>query len=175
MMSAARAVMAFFSGGRKVIRHMMTRVNTIRISAVVIVMFGFCGSAWADRMDDLVKKLQSKAVMERREAAIELGRTKDPRAVAPLIAALKDVEPMVRLDVSGALIEIGPPVVDPLIEAVKRDSDSVFLWNAIRVLEEIGDPKAVEPLKEIQQNHKDPAIQQIAKYALDKLQRVQKP
>jgi HEAT repeat protein len=133
------------------------------------------GPAWADRVDDLVHKLQSKITMERRDAAHELGMAKDPRAVPSLIAALKDEEPMVRLDVSGALIEIGRPVVDPLIGAVKSDNDSIFLWNAIRVLEEIGDPKAIGPLKEIQQKHPDPSIQQIAKYALEKLQRVQKP
>jgi HEAT repeat protein len=133
------------------------------------------GLAWADRVDDLVHKLQSKTTLERRDAAHELGKVKDPRAVPPLIAALKDDEPMVRLDVSGALIEIGQPVVDPLIQAVKSDNDSIFLWNAIRVLEEIGDPKAIAPLKEIQQKHPDPSIQQIAKYALEKLQRGQKP
>ena len=154
---------------------MGARLHAIRILVIGSIFLGFGGAALADRVDDLVKKLQSKTVMERREAALELGRTKDPRAVTPLIAMLKDEEPMVRLDVSGALIEIGPPAVDPLIEAVRHDSDSIFLWNAIRVLEEIGDPKAIEPLKGIQQNHKDPSIQQIAKYALDKLQRAQKP
>jgi HEAT repeat protein len=139
-----------------------------------IVILSFEGVALADRMDDLFKKLQSKITLERRDAAHELGKTKDPRAVPLLLAALKDEEPMVRLDVSGALIDIGKPAVDPLIEAVKHDSDSIFLWNAIRVLEEIGDLKAIEPLKEIQQKHPDPSIQQIAKYALEKLQRVQK-
>ncbi len=140
-----------------------------------IVILSFEGVALADRVDDLVKKLQSKTTVDRRDAAHELGKAKDARAVPPLIAALKDEEPMVRLDVSGALIEIGKPTVDPLIQAAKLDNGSVFLWNAIRVLEELGDPEAIEPLKEIQQKHPDPSIQQIAKYALDKLQRVQKP
>jgi HEAT repeat protein len=139
-----------------------------------IIILSFEGLALADRIDDLLKKLQSKITLDRRDAAHELGKTKDPRAVPSLIAGLKDEEPMVRLDVSGALIDIGKPVVDPLIEAVKHDGDSIFLWNAIRVLEEIGDLKAIEPLKEIQQKHPDPSIQQIAKYALEKLQRVQK-
>jgi HEAT repeat protein len=152
----------------------LNRRTITRAFLTGIVILGFEGVALADRMDDLLNKLQSKITLERRDAAHELGKTKDPRAVPPLIAALKDEEPMVRLDVSGALIDIGKPVVDPLIEAVKRDSDSIFLWNAIRVLEEIGDPKAIEPLKEIQQKHPDPSIQQIAKYALEKLQRVQK-
>lgn len=147
----------------------------IRSLIIGFVILGFEGVALADRVDDLIKKLQSRTTMDRRDAAHELGKAKDARAVSPLIAALKDEEPMVRLDVSGALIDIGKPVVDPLIEAVKHDSDSIFLWNAIRVLEEVGDSKAIEPLKEIQQKHPDPSIQQIAKYALEKLQRVQKP
>jgi HEAT repeat protein len=149
--------------------------NIIQSLIIGVVVLSFGGVALADRVDDLAKKLQSKTTMDRRDAAHELGKAKDPRAVPPLIAALKDEEPMVRLDVSGALIEIGQPVVDPLLQAVKLDNDSVFLWNAIRVLEELGDPKAIDPLKEIQQKHPDPSIQQIAKYALDKLQRVQKP
>jgi len=142
---------------------------------IVVSVVSFGGTALADRLDDLVKKLQSKTTLDRREAAHELGKAKEPRAVGPLISALKDAEPMVRLDVSGALIEIGKPVVEPLIQAVRLDNDPIFLWNAIRVLEEIGDPKAIEPVKEIQQKHQDPSIQQIAKYALDKLQRIQKP
>ncbi|MBI3595791.1 MAG: HEAT repeat domain-containing protein [Nitrospirae bacterium] len=140
-----------------------------------ILFFSVTGVALADRVDDLLKMLQSKTPMDRREAAHELGKIKDPRAVSSLIAALKDEEPMVRLDVSGALIEIGKPVVNPLIEAMKHDNDPIFLWNAIRVLEEVGDSRAIEPLKEIEQKHPDPSIQQIAKYALEKLQRTQKP
>ncbi|MBI3812032.1 MAG: HEAT repeat domain-containing protein [Nitrospirae bacterium] len=151
-------------------------VHTIlRFLVAGILLLSFAGTALADRVDDLLKKLQSKLTMDRREAAYELGKTKDPRAVSPLIAALKDEEPMVRLDVSGALSDIGKPVVDPLIQAMKLDNDSIFLWNAIWVLEEVGDPKAIELLKETQQKHPDPVIQQLSKYALDKLQRTPKP
>jgi HEAT repeat protein len=133
------------------------------------------GKALADRVDDLIAELQAKNTMERRQAAHDLGKLKDPRSVGPLISALNDKEPMVRLDVSGALIEIGEPVVNPLIQAVKTDDNSIFLWNAIRVLEEIGDPKAIDTLKSIEAKHTDPSIQQISKYALEKLQRGQKP
>ncbi|MBI3610745.1 MAG: HEAT repeat domain-containing protein [Nitrospirae bacterium] len=154
---------------------MRMRLAAVQMLAIGLVIAAFGSSALADRVEDLVKKLQFKTTMDRREAARELGKMKEPRAVSPLIAALKDEEPMVRLDVSGALIDIGRTVVDPLIEAVKHDNDSVFLWNAIRVLEEVGDPKAIDPLKEIQQKHPDPAIQQIAKYAIEKLQHTPKP
>jgi len=152
----------------------LNRRTITRALLAGIVILSFEGTALADRMDDQIKKLESKITMERRDAAHELGKAKDPRAVPALIAALKDEEPMVRLDVSGALIDIGKPVVDPLIEAVKHDNDPIFLWNAIRVLEEVGDLKAIEPLKEIQQKHPDPSIQQIAKYAIEKLERMPK-
>ena len=131
--------------------------------------------AWADRVDDLIRKLQSDAAADRRQAALEIGRARDPRAVSPLIALLRDPEPLVRLDASGALMEIGKPAVNPLIDAVKVDPDAVFLWNAIRVLEEIGDPRALEALRAILKNHTDPSVQQIARYAVEKLERLQKP
>lgn len=150
----------------------MTR-RSIAVSSLWILMFLAAaeGTARADRVDDLLGKLPSQSPVERREAALELGKLKSPRAVSPLIAALKDPEPMVRLDASGALIEIGGPAVDPLIRSVRKETDSIFLWNAIRVLEEIGDPRAVSPLRDILEKQTDPAVQQITKYALDKLQR----
>jgi len=145
------------------------------IIGIIFIQWASEGVALADRVDGLIQQLQSKNTMERREAAHELGQVKAPRAVAPLISALNDDEPMVRLDVSGALIEIGEPVVDPLIQAVQSNTNSIFLWNAIRVLEEIGDPKAIDTLKAIQEKNTDPSIQQIAKYAVEKLQHGQRP
>jgi len=147
----------------------------IVVSGVLFLLVQSPGKALADRVDDLIAQLQAKNTMERREAAHELGKLKDARSVGPLISALNDKEPMVRLDVSGALIEIGEPVVAPLIQTVKTDDNSIFLWNAIRVLEEIGDPKAIDTLKAIEEKNTDPSIQQISKYAIEKLQRGQKP
>ena len=127
------------------------------------------GSAQADRVDDLIKKLESKRSLDRREAAVELGKTNDPRAIEPLIALFYDKEPMTRLDASGALIELGRPVVKPLSEAIVHEEDEIFLWNAIRVLEEIADPEAIGALKKVQERVDDPQIQQIVRYALDRL------
>ena len=149
--------------------------RTVWILIGGVLWAGAGTSAWADRVDDLIQKLQSKTVADRRQAALEIGRTRDPRAVPPLIALLRDQEPLVRLDASGALMEIGQPAVAPLIEAVQSETDAVFLWNAIRVLEETGDPQALDALRAILKNHKDPSVQQIARYAIEKLERLQKP
>lgn len=137
-------------------------------------LFLLAAPAWADRVDDWIGKLQSSKASERRAAASELGKSKDPRAVLPLIQLFRDAEPMVRLDASGALIQIGSPVVEALVEEIKIEDDSVFLWNAIRVLENIGDARAIDPIRKIKENHQDPSIQQIAGYTLDKLSRVKK-
>ena len=78
---------------------------------------------------------------------------------------------MVRLDMSGALIDIGKPVVDPLIEAMKQEKDTAFLWNAIRILDVLGDPKAIKLLSELENNHSDANIRQAAHFVLERLQK----
>lgn len=125
--------------------------------------------ALADRVDGWIGKLLSPKPSERREAAVQLGRSGDRRGIPPLVNLLRDPEPMVRLDASGALIEIGQPSVSFLLAEVQKDDDPVFLWNAIRVLEDIGDPRAIGPLKTIKENHPDPSIQKIAEYSVNSL------
>jgi HEAT repeat protein len=145
--------------------------------AVLMVIFPikWATMVHANQADNLIKKLSSQNVMERRNAARELGKLKDLKSVMPLIEALKDKEPMVRLDASGALIDIGQPVVEPLIGAVQQEKDTSFLWNAIRVLDSIGDPKAIEPLNKIESSHPDPTIAQAARSAADRLQKASRP
>ncbi len=153
----------------------MRRVNRIGMLVMFFIALGSTGPVLADRVDDLVKRLESKTAKERRDAALELGRVADPRAIRPLIGLLRDEEPMVRLDASGALIDLGRPVVEPLAEAIRSEEHPSFLWNAIRVLEQIGDPRAIGAIEEVSRRHKDPSIQQISQFALEKLKRVQKP
>ena len=123
----------------------------------------------------LIEMLSSPEVTERREAARKLGQIKDPAAIPPLIHALKDNEPMVRLEASGALMDIGQPVAEPLIEAVQKEKASTFLWNAIRILERLEDPRAIEPLKEIARENPDRNIEQAARYTIERLEKKKKP
>ena len=69
-----------------------------------------------------------------------------PRAVEPLIAALKDENEYVRQAAAEVLGKIGDArAVEPLIAALKDESFSVRA-AAARALGEIKDPRAVEPL-----------------------------
>jgi HEAT repeat protein len=151
----------------------MLFVQRLVASTIMGILFvaGFFTIAHADSTANLIKKLSSQNVMERRNAARELGKIKDIESVNPLIEALKDKEPMVRLDASGALIDIGQPAVEPLIKAIQHEKDTSFLWNAIRILDSIGNPKAIEPLHQIESSHPDPTIAQAARSAAERLQK----
>lgn len=139
-----------------------------------LFIFGFSAAATtiaSAAADDLSKKLKSPNISERREAARELGKSKDPKAVGPLIQALKDGEPMVRLDASGALVEMGEAVVDPLMAEIKHETSGPFLWNAIRVLDMLGYKRAIPVLQEVARSSADPNIQQVARYTIERLER----
>src|SRR4030042_3481139 len=80
------------------------------------------------------------------EGAGALGDIGDPRAVEPLIEALKNDEfSGVRWIAAEALSKLGAPAVAPLIGALQHHNDDVR-WKAAIALGEIGDPRAVEPL-----------------------------
>lgn len=81
----------------------------------------------------------------RQFAAVVLGKIKDPRAVDPLITALKDADSGVRGKAAVALGKIGDPrAVGPLITALK-DADNSVCTKAAEALVKIG-PPAVDPL-----------------------------
>jgi HEAT repeat protein len=74
-----------------------------------------------------------------------LDGVKDPRAIKPLIAALKDSDRLVQEMAGPALGRFGAAAVDPLIGALKNSNDGVREWAAY-ALGRIKDPRAVEPL-----------------------------
>lgn len=73
-----------------------------------------------------------------------LGKLGDPRAVEPLISALKNPDSSVRGKAAGALVEIGEPAVAPLIGAL-RNPDGGISDSAMEALVRIGLP-AVDSL-----------------------------
>jgi HEAT repeat protein len=95
----------------------------------------------------LIKALDYKKDYNVRRRAVEaLGKIGDPKAVDPLINALKDEDEYVRKNAAGALGKIGDPkAVDPLINALK-DDDIGVRWRVVEALGKLGDPKAVDPL-----------------------------
>jgi HEAT repeat protein len=81
----------------------------------------------------------------RGEAATALGEIKDPRAIRPLIDALKDPDAELSHGAARALSKFGEPVVEPMVGALK-DSDPGFRRKAARVLGGINAPSAVSAL-----------------------------
>jgi HEAT repeat protein len=82
----------------------------------------------------------------RTAAATRLGGTRDPRAFEPLIAALDDEHPNVRIRAAASLGKIkDPKAVEPLIALLTDDNDSVR-GAAAAALGELEDSRAMEPL-----------------------------
>jgi len=95
---------------------------------------------WAESL------LHSRDEVVRAGAAFALGELKDPRAVEPLIGALKDSGIGVRQLAAGALGELNDPrAVEPLIGTLK-DSEIAVRWVAAVALGRLKDPRAVDPL-----------------------------
>jgi HEAT repeat protein len=64
-----------------------------------------------------------------------------------------DADPWAKSDhAMEALVEIGEPAVEPLIEVLKKPATDLQFNNAVWALARIGDPRAIEPLFEAYQN-----------------------
>jgi hypothetical protein len=95
-----------------------------------------------------------------------LGDIKDPRAVEPLIAALKDTDSHVRFDAAWALGQIKDPrAVEPLIVALKDTGTYSELQihghvsaQAAQALGQIKDPRAVSSLLAVLRERNTQAI-----------------
>jgi len=89
------------------------------------------------QLDDQNREVRARAVQA-------LGRSKDPRAVEPVIGLLEDSDPRIVSLAVEALGELQDPrAIEPLI-AMTRD-DRGFVDSAVEALRRIGEP-AVEPL-----------------------------
>jgi hypothetical protein len=113
-------------------------------------MGGHISLAQADQMDDLIQRLKSQDVHERRQAAKALGKLTDPRVMEPLIALLQDQEAIIRLHIIRALRQLGDRrAVFPLMQVFKEDSDWLLRMEAAEALEDLGDHGAVPLLIEL--------------------------
>ena len=124
--------------------------TTRQLAMGILMCFGVLGIvpkayAQTDRVDLLIRQLMDKGTTVREKAAEALGELKDPRSVKPLVAALDDMDFVVRRTTVAALVKIGSPAVDPLIFALNRP-DSVVKYNAAQALGQIKDSRAVGPL-----------------------------
>ncbi|MCJ7588901.1 MAG: HEAT repeat domain-containing protein [Candidatus Aminicenantes bacterium] len=80
------------------------------------------------------------------QAARLLGNFQDRKSILPLLKAMADPHWSVRESAETALLNFGQDAVDLLIEALNSRSWTTR-FRAARLLGEIGDPRAVSPLK----------------------------
>ncbi len=81
----------------------------------------------------------------REDAAVRLGRLKDPRAIEPLVATLRDPDRSVREAAIEALLAIGAPSTTAL-SACLADPDLSIQEAASKILASIADARALDQL-----------------------------
>jgi len=95
-------------------------------------------------VDILIQALTDADYFVRCSAAKELGEFRDVRALESLIQALQDKEPLVRSDAVHALMKINDKrAIDPVIQALKDENDMVRR-SAVLALGVIGGIEAIE-------------------------------
>lgn len=106
------------------------------------------GKIGSPAVEPLIAVLEDKTASDlvRGRAAEALGATKDSRAVAPLLAALKDPDAFVRSRAAGALGGTRDARAVVPLSALLRDKDRDVRWRSVIALAEIKDARAVQPL-----------------------------
>jgi HEAT repeat protein len=99
------------------------------------------GQVGSPAVEHLVKRLRDWDI--RKSAIRALGKIKDERVLDPLMRQLHHDE--FKDDATDALVELGAPAVDRLVNALK-DKDEVVRKQAIIALGRIKDPAAIDPL-----------------------------
>lgn len=97
----------------------------------------------------LIQALEEVRPPGQYSAARALGKIGDPRAVAPLMGALRydsgRNDDCLEWYAAEALARIGEPALGPLITALSDEDPHMRGWSAV-ALGEMGNPQAVEPL-----------------------------
>ncbi len=115
----------------------------------------------------LIDVLEDTESWNRMEAARQLGKLGDKKAADSLIKLLDDKYWNVREAAADALIKLGRPAVDPLINRMLTGSKETFKIIA-DVLGEIGDARARQPLEYVLRD-KRPFVREAAATALKKM------
>jgi hypothetical protein len=99
--------------------------------AALVTLAHAASSARADRLDELVRTLEtSPEEKSRLAAAVSLGRLSDRRGVPALSRALSDRSPVVRGVAATALGHIGDPRAIPALERALGDSNEAVRMRA---------------------------------------------
>ena len=139
------------------------------IASVVLVLWVIAVAA-ADDIDTWIKQLKNINSSDRVAAAKQLGTTKDPRAVNPLVSAMRDDRNWeVRLAAEDALVSIGSYSTEPLIQVLKEEKTCFPKRRAARALEQIKDPCATEGLMKAAAEDADCCVRRFAARALGEI------
>jgi HEAT repeat protein len=79
-------------------------------------------------VEPLISVLADEHFYYRDWAATALGEIGDARAIAPLIASMKGYERATQDAAKNALVKIGDPAVEPLIAALENEDPGIRLW-----------------------------------------------
>lgn len=91
----------------------------------------------------IISDLTSEDRKLRISAVKKMGNIRDPIYINPLIGALKDIDPDVRLEAANSLYNYGPVIVEDLIKFLDDDGQNSRL-KKIELLGSIGDPRAID-------------------------------
>ena len=122
----------------------------------------------------LIARLQGETIPgRRREAAIALGKSGDPRAIRPLIERISEPDPEMRLAVTLALTELGSiRAADALIERLRDTSELSGIREAAATgLGKIRSSRAIPALRSCLGNG-DAVVRQAAEKALAEIRPV---
>jgi HEAT repeat protein len=125
-----------------------TGIYALALTLLIIIALlnSACGQmASTSKTDKLLLNLSSNDSKIRAQAAWELGKIGEERAVEPLIVALEDNDRNVREWAALALAKIGAPAFDPLLKAMKGKNDSTK-WQAAAILGMKNDTNATDAL-----------------------------
>jgi hypothetical protein len=109
------------------------------VLALGIVLAGTARIAAADRVDELASSLRDDSSYKVRvQAALILGKLKDPRSIAALSQALRDSNATVRGTAAASLGQLGDPSAKDALEGAAQDVDPFVRSQAQRALSMLG-------------------------------------
>lgn len=144
------------------------RANFIRAEAIRALRT--IGTGRQEVLETALRGLKDKGREVRAQSASLLGLFQNEKSILPLLNSMSDSHWSVRERAENALLNFGPSAVKPLIASLGSRHWTTRL-RAVRLLGEIGDHKAVAPLKRfLARKAERDDVRKTAAAALTKLQ-----
>ncbi len=123
---------------------------------------GVGSSGFALGSDELLKALDDPSPRIRRQAAYSLGQMANPEIVRAVIDHLEAHPDLAQEETLEVLGECRLPESVPVLARYLEDPRSILRRSAARSLGRLGDPSAIEPLKEAAREAGDPDLRRAA-------------